>query len=308
MTLKHRSPVVLLAAILACFSAGAAAAEKAKITSPKEEFGFQLGDDYCLANYQQLSAYWRKLARESDRLKVEVIGVSEEGADTHGDLTAARNHKQRAATGRFPQAGGRRGSGRGSPQARRRRQGRGLDRQGPAAHEIRRPAVDGDHVPDGQPRRRGDAAIFSATWSSSAVAPTDGLDLVSDWYMRGRAQERSLSRLPRLYQNHIGHDNNRDFMMVTQKESEAVRVFFHRVVSQIIAPPPVGSGRHGDVRRRFATPSTTISSPLSLGSTWSAKGDAAASPPKGAGVRCAAGRITRYGGTEAFARSVISTT
>ena len=63
MTLKHRSPVVLLAAILACFSAGAAAAEKAKITSPKEEFGFQLGDDYCLANYQQLSAYWRKLAR-----------------------------------------------------------------------------------------------------------------------------------------------------------------------------------------------------------------------------------------------------
>ncbi|MCE2765811.1 MAG: hypothetical protein LW628_02695, partial [Fimbriimonadaceae bacterium] len=39
----------------------------AKITTPKQFFGFDVCDDYQLANYQQLSAYWQKLASESNR-------------------------------------------------------------------------------------------------------------------------------------------------------------------------------------------------------------------------------------------------
>ena len=35
------------------------------VTSPKEYFGFNMGDDYCLANYQQLMGYWSKLERDS---------------------------------------------------------------------------------------------------------------------------------------------------------------------------------------------------------------------------------------------------
>src|SRR3954469_10068228 len=31
------------------------------ITTPKEEFGANFGDDYFLANYKQIAAYWRKL-------------------------------------------------------------------------------------------------------------------------------------------------------------------------------------------------------------------------------------------------------
>ena len=46
----------------------AAAAAQPRITAPKEEFGFNIGDDYQLANYMQLEAYWKKLARESDRV------------------------------------------------------------------------------------------------------------------------------------------------------------------------------------------------------------------------------------------------
>jgi hypothetical protein len=30
-----------------------------RITSPKDEFGFNFGDDYQLATYKQLSAYWQ---------------------------------------------------------------------------------------------------------------------------------------------------------------------------------------------------------------------------------------------------------
>src|SRR5262249_11187186 len=51
----------------------------APITTPKQHFGFNIGDDYQLANYQQLAAYWAKLQRESDRIKVVEIGKTEEG-------------------------------------------------------------------------------------------------------------------------------------------------------------------------------------------------------------------------------------
>ena len=36
-----------------------------RVTTPKQQFGFNLGDDYHLANYRQLTNYWAKLDRES---------------------------------------------------------------------------------------------------------------------------------------------------------------------------------------------------------------------------------------------------
>jgi hypothetical protein len=62
---------------LAIFSLAAAAlsAQTARhITSPKEEFGFDIGADYRLVNYTQMEAYWKKLASESDRMKLTDIG------------------------------------------------------------------------------------------------------------------------------------------------------------------------------------------------------------------------------------------
>ena len=52
----------------------AAAQAQTRITTPKEQFGFNVGDDYVLVNYTQYVDYLKKLSRESDRLKVEEIG------------------------------------------------------------------------------------------------------------------------------------------------------------------------------------------------------------------------------------------
>src|SRR5262249_28215137 len=48
------------------------------VTAPKEEWGHNVGDDYFLANYQQLIAYWRKLEKESNRIHVVEIGKTAE--------------------------------------------------------------------------------------------------------------------------------------------------------------------------------------------------------------------------------------
>jgi hypothetical protein len=41
------------------------------VTTPKQQFGFNIGDDYSLANYTQYVDYLKKLDRESDRLTVQ---------------------------------------------------------------------------------------------------------------------------------------------------------------------------------------------------------------------------------------------
>lgn len=49
------------------------------IPSPKEHFGFNIGDDYHLANYTETEAYFRKLEATSDRMMLLDIGETEEG-------------------------------------------------------------------------------------------------------------------------------------------------------------------------------------------------------------------------------------
>src|SRR5579871_6003278 len=78
MTSRPLRPAALLLAIVV--SAWPLAAQTApKVTTPKEALGFNLGDDYQVANYSQLEAYWKKLASESDRMKLVDIGLTAEG-------------------------------------------------------------------------------------------------------------------------------------------------------------------------------------------------------------------------------------
>src|ERR1041384_5649908 len=48
----------------------------------------------------------------------------------------------------------------------------------------------------------------------------DGQIIVTDWYNKNLGTEYEASPLPWLYHPYIGHDNNRDMYMFTQKESQ----------------------------------------------------------------------------------------
>ena len=66
-----------------------------KITTPKEAMGFDVGEDYFLASYTQLSDYWKKLAQESDRLFLLEIGKTTEGRQMYmAVITSPENHRQ----------------------------------------------------------------------------------------------------------------------------------------------------------------------------------------------------------------------
>ena len=64
----------------------------------------------------------------------------------------------------------------------------------------------------------------------------DGLDLVSDWYMREpEPTKRAANGVPRLYNKYAGHDDNRDFYMSALPETEAInKVLFRDWFPQIV--------------------------------------------------------------------------
>jgi len=87
-----RALALPLAAI--CAVSAALAQSAPKVTSPKEALGFNVGDDYQMANYTQLESWWKKLAAESDRMKLEVIGQTGEGRPQYmAVITSPENMK-----------------------------------------------------------------------------------------------------------------------------------------------------------------------------------------------------------------------
>ena len=72
-----------------------APATLASVTTPKAHFGHDIGADYVLPNYTQFEAYWRKIEKESPRLKLTEIGKTAEGRpQLMMIITSPENHRR----------------------------------------------------------------------------------------------------------------------------------------------------------------------------------------------------------------------
>jgi len=70
----HRIAASVLVLVCSALTSATRAQAPPTVTTPLQEFGHNFGDDYFLANYKQLAAYWQKLDRESDRMVLQSIG------------------------------------------------------------------------------------------------------------------------------------------------------------------------------------------------------------------------------------------
>jgi hypothetical protein len=194
------------------------------ITTPREALGFNLGDDYHVANYTQLEAYWKKLAAESNRMKLVDIGKTAEGRPQYMAIISSPENIQHLQ--RYKEISSRlahaEGLGDGDAHA--------LAREGKAIVWI-----DGglhatetvgsqqlmEHVYQMVSRHDPETMRFlNDDIQLCVLANPDGQELVANWYMRETdPRKRSLNGLPRLFQHYIGHDNNRDFYMSNMPET-----------------------------------------------------------------------------------------
>src|SRR5215472_14912790 len=77
-----RRVVVAVAVAVIVGATGVPAARQAAtsaLPTPMAEWKHNIGDDYFLVDYKQLTAYWTKLAKVSNRLHVVDIGKTAEG-------------------------------------------------------------------------------------------------------------------------------------------------------------------------------------------------------------------------------------
>jgi hypothetical protein len=235
------APLALAAglAALAPLAPARSADDPPKVTTPKAHFGFNLGDDYCLANYEQYAKYLAKLETESDRIKVSSIGTTAEGRkQLMAVVTSPANHKELE---RYRQIACVLAGGELAPELAKRAAAVGkavvwidgglhasetLCAQAMAETIYRLLAAN-----DAETLRILDDVIILFVHANP-----DGHDLVADWYMREKdPKKRTLSTLPRLYQKYIGHDNNRDFYANTQAETRNMnRVMYREWLPQIV--------------------------------------------------------------------------
>ncbi len=236
----NRTRTLSALALSLAFAAATPAQNSQRLTTPKEALGFDVGDDYQLANYTQLTAWWKKLAAESDRMKLVEIGKSEEGRPQYmAILTSPENQKKLEHYKEI---------------ARKLALAEGLsDAEAHAlAHEGKAVVwIDGGlHASE----VLGAQQLLEFVWEmvsrsdpetlrllndvvilATHVNP-DGMELVSNWYMRqSDPMKRSTQNVPRLWEKYAGHDNNRDFYMSNLSESTNInRVLYQEWFPQIM--------------------------------------------------------------------------
>ncbi|HUF28624.1 MAG TPA: M14 metallopeptidase family protein, partial [Gemmatimonadaceae bacterium] len=233
---------VAMAASLAVPSAAqqTQAPAQPRLTTPQQQFDHQIGADYQLPNYTKLHEYWIKLARESDRMILDTIGITEEGRpQIMAIVTSPANHRNLP---RFKEISQRLARAEGLTDA----QARQLAEEGRAVIWI----DGGLHATEVLGAQQLTETLWQMVSGTDAEtmrflddlvilfvhANPDGHELVADWYMREREPtRRSSGGIPRLYQKYIGHDNNRDFYLSSQNESTNMnRVLYREWYPQIM--------------------------------------------------------------------------
>ena len=195
------------------------------IPSPKSHFGFNIGDNYHLATFTQTEAYFKKLAAASNKVKLQVIGKTEEGRNQYMLIVSdPSNIKQLDKYKSISQKMARAEDLSEADAKQLAKDGKSVVWIDGGLHATE---VVGIHqliqtlytvlTRDDEETKR----ILKSTIILFVHANPDGQELVSNWYMRNAdTLKRSTESLPRLYEKYIGHDNNRDFFMLNMSESK----------------------------------------------------------------------------------------
>lgn len=219
--------------ILLLLSAGELVAQA--VPTPASHFGFDIGEDRKLGNWDQLTAYYEKVAEASDRIKVDTLGSTTGGLpfvmltitspENQARLEELREIQLKLADPRMVS----------SPE-----ELEGLLAHGKTVVLI----THGIHATEvGGPQMAARLAYRMATSNDPEILEIldqvifldipclnpDGTQWITNWYNQWVGTEYEAAPLPWLYHHYIGHDNNRDWYAFTQVETQLTVTEAHNV-------------------------------------------------------------------------------
>ena len=223
-----------IAALLVSSSALAA-----KIPSPSEALGFEVGADKKLADYRQIASYFKTLAAASPRVQVQVLGKTTLGEDMFMAIVSSEENIQNLK--KIREAARRLADPRGLSEA----ESNALAKEAKLvllvtcnihSNEIgaSQMAMEWAYAlataTDAETRRRLERVVLLLVPSLNP----DGQIMETEWYRKNLGGKYEGSRMPWLYHHYVGHDDNRDWYMLTQKETRAMtRAVYHEWFPQV---------------------------------------------------------------------------
>ncbi len=219
---------LLVAAALLAISAGGLTAQ---VPTPESFLGFRVGQDSMLASWRQIGDYFSRLAAASPKVRVDTLGPTVQGRPYL--LVTISDPANLAARAEL------------TANQRRLADPRTLGGALEARLLRRQPAVILINCSSHATEIAASQMSMELAWrlaTDTALgrmlrdvvvllvpsANPDGVDIVGDWYRASRGTRWDGTSPPWLYHFYVGHDNNRDWFMLTQPETRHLtRVLYH---------------------------------------------------------------------------------
>ncbi|MGD2121571.1 MAG: M14 family metallopeptidase [Gemmatimonadota bacterium] len=230
LLVRFRSSVLLPALILLISWAGGAEAQAQTrpIPPPESVLGYQPGDDFKLATYEESIEYFRRLDAASDQLQLVEVGRTSMGRPFFMALVSSAENLENVD--RYREISRRLAHPAGLSE----QEARALAAEGKAIVHIDG-AVHASEVAahqhtiqlaydllTGQDDPEIRAILDSVIFMLWPTLNPDGQTMVAEWYLSNVGTPFETSSLPELYQMYVGHDNNRDAYMLSMVESRVI--------------------------------------------------------------------------------------
>jgi hypothetical protein len=231
----------ILSGLLALATTAQAQRKPAAIPSPTSVFGFTPGDDRTVADWKQITDYFARLDKASDRVSVQTIGQSTLGRPLIAAFISAPENI------------------------------RNLEKYKDVQRRLADPRqVSGEAERDQLVREGKTIVVISCSIHSTEIVASqmstqlaynlasandqdtlsilrntililipspnpDGVDIVANWYRKTLGTASEGREPPELYHHYAGHDDNRDWFMLDLKETKAVtRLFWKEWFPEIV--------------------------------------------------------------------------
>ena len=214
----------------------------AQIMPPEEVIGFQVGTDYQVADWHTVSDYMQHVAANSDRVLVDTLGKTTDGNDLLMLLISAPHNLENLAHYQQIQrhlALPNLSASTEETLARFAEEGKAVVLINCNLHstEIASSQMSMELVYDFATAETPQITeiLENVILLLIPSANPDGLNIVVDWYNRTVGTPHEGAALPWLYHKYTGHDNNRDWFMLTQIETQLLtRVLYEEWFPEVV--------------------------------------------------------------------------
>lgn len=223
---KQKSAAYLALLLLATVMP-VAAQKSSHIPTPSEVLGFEVGADRKLADYRQISAYFKALSAASDRVQIQVLGKTTLGEEMFmAVISTPENLRNKAKYQDIARK-------LADPRGLSKDQIDALASEGKAIFlltcNIHSTEIGSSQMAmewayklataaDPETLRRLNDVIILLVPSLNP----DGETMVTEWYRKYLGTKYEGGAMPYLYHHYVGHDDNRDWYMLTQIETKNV--------------------------------------------------------------------------------------